>query len=122
MEVPRTRYSDLALADTGQQLSSAEMKRQVMAARSIQLERYAGTPYRYNSELSGKALRRFCKPEPEAAAHLADTFDALGLSVRAHDRVLKLARTIADLDDASSIGISHIAEAIQYRNLDKRSV
>ncbi|MNI88669.1 Competence protein ComM [compost metagenome] len=95
------------------------MKRQVLAARDIQERRYAGTPFLYNGELNGRALRKFCKPEPEAAALLAETFEVLGLSVRAHDRVLKLARTIADLEGSESIGLSHIAEAIQYRNLDK---
>jgi magnesium chelatase family protein len=121
VEVPRTRYQELSAAESGNQLSSGEMRSRVMAARAMQEVRYAGTPYHYNSELNGRALRKFCKPVPEAADLLAETFEALGLSVRAHDRVLKLARTIADLEGSEVIGIAHIAEAIQYRNLDKVS-
>ncbi|MDF2924756.1 MAG: ATP-binding protein [Paenibacillaceae bacterium] len=118
VEVPRTRYSELLPGED--QLSSAEMKALVLAARKLQEERYAGTPYRYNGELNGRALRKFCKPLPEAAALLAAAFENLNLSVRAHDRVLKLARTIADLEGALEIGADHVAEAIQYRNLDKQ--
>lgn len=117
VEVPRTNYSEIAAGTP--QLSSAEMREKVLAARRIQLERYAGQPYRFNGELTGRWLRRFCRPQPEAAELLGSTFDALGLSVRAHDRILKLARTIADLEGQESIGVPHIAEAIQYRNLDK---
>lgn len=120
VEVPRTPYQELTGRGTGH-ISSAEMKQQVMAARRIQEVRFAGTAYRYNGELSGRALRQFCRPVPEAAAMLGQAFDALGLSVRAHDRVLKLARTIADLEGSPEIELAHVAEAIQYRNLDKRN-
>lgn len=118
VEVPRTRYADLAPAEEPP-LSSADMRAQVLKARAIQEARFAGSPYRYNGELSGRGLRRYCRPEPEAAKLLADSFESLGLSVRAHDRILKLARTIADLDGSESIRACHVAEAIQYRNLDK---
>lgn len=121
VEVPRTRYEELAFADPSGQLSSREMKEQVMKARLIQERRYAGSPYRYNGELSGRALRRYCRPTPEAEALLASTFEAMGLSVRTHDRVLKLARTIADLEESGDILLSHLAEAIQYRKLDKKT-
>lgn len=118
VEVPRTRYSDLAPGDI-MPLSSAEMRRQVLQARRVQEQRYAGSSFRYNGELSGRSLRKYCQPTPEAADLLAETFEALGLSVRAHDRILKLARTIADMEGADPIGVSHVAEAVQYRNLDK---
>lgn len=117
VEVPRTNYREMAAGT--RQLSSAEMREKVLAARRIQLERYTGQPYRFNGELTGRWLRRFCRPLPEAAELLGSTFDALGLSVRAHDRILKLARTIADLEGSDIIGVPHVAEAIQYRNLDK---
>lgn len=121
VEVPRTRYEDLAFSDTGGHLSSQEMREQVMYARRIQERRYEGSPYRYNGELSGRALRQFCRPAPEAEALLASAFQVMGLSVRAHDRVLKLARTIADLEGSGEILLNHLAEALQYRKLDKKS-
>ncbi|MNN84006.1 Competence protein ComM [compost metagenome] len=121
MEVPRTRYEDLAFTDTGGHLSSQEMREQVMSARRIQDRRYEGSSYRYNGELSGRALRQFCRPAPEAEALLASAFQVMGLSVRAHDRVLKLARTIADLEGSADILLNHLAEALQYRKLDKKS-
>ncbi|MDF2937522.1 MAG: ATP-binding protein [Paenibacillaceae bacterium] len=120
VEVPRTRYEDLA-SETGGHLSSQDMKAQVMEARRIQERRYEGLPYRYNGELSGRALRQFCRPTPEAEALLASAFQVMGLSVRAHDRVLKLARTIADLEASDEILLNHLAEALQYRKLDKKS-
>lgn len=118
VEVPRTSY--LEFAPSTQQLSSAEMRTVVQQARAMQDQRYKGSSYRYNGELNGRALRKYCHPVPEAAAMLAETFEAFGLSVRAHDRILKLARTIADLEQSHTIEVRHIAEAIQYRNLDKK--
>lgn len=118
VEVPRMGVSELAV--TQPQLSSAEMKQYVQEALEIQRVRYQGVPIRTNAELSGRWLRQFCRPKKEANDLLLATFDALGLSVRAHDRILKLARTIADLEKAEIIDIPHIAEAIQYRSLDKQ--
>jgi magnesium chelatase family protein len=118
VEVPRTRYAELTAADSAP-LSSAEMRERVMFARRAQENRYSGSSIRYNGELSGRSLRRYCKPAPEAEKLLGETFEALGLSVRAHDRILKLSRTIADLDGSDPIRVDHVAEAVQYRNLDK---
>ncbi|WP_438446817.1 YifB family Mg chelatase-like AAA ATPase [Gorillibacterium sp. sgz5001074] len=118
VEVPRTRYADLAPSQD-LPLSSARMREQVRQARHMQEHRYAGSRYRFNGELSGQSLRRYCRPTREAEALLAETFEALGLSVRAHDRILKLARTIADLEESDAILEAHVAEAVQYRNLDK---
>lgn len=118
VEVPRTRYADLAPGDAAP-LSSSSMREHVLTARRMQEKRFAGSPYRFNGELSGQSLRRYCRPVPEAGALLAETFEALGLSVRAHDRILKLSRTIADLEESEAILEPHVAEAVQYRNLDK---
>ncbi|GGH16961.1 hypothetical protein GCM10008013_12080 [Paenibacillus segetis] len=84
------------------------------------MRRYRGTPYSHNSELSGSALRKFSKLSNEAELLLKSSFETLGLSMRAFDRIIKLSRTIADLDGRELIAANHIAEAIQYRQLDRR--
>ncbi|MDQ0048038.1 magnesium chelatase family protein [Paenibacillus polymyxa] len=100
-------------------LSSAEMRRQVLAAQAIQIHRYSKLPFSWNSELSGQMLRKYAVLEQNAAELLDQTMDALGLSMRAYDRILKLSRTIADLHDSEKILTSHVAEAIQYRHMDR---
>lgn len=100
-------------------LSSADMRAQVLEAHERQVRRYRMLQMNWNSELSGTALRRFTKLDPDTADMLHRTIDALGLSMRAYDRILKLSRTIADLDGKENILSSHVAEAIQYRNLDR---
>ncbi|KAF6581034.1 YifB family Mg chelatase-like AAA ATPase [Paenibacillus sp. EKM212P] len=100
-------------------LSSAEMRRQVLAAQAIQIHRYSKLPFSWNSELSGQMLRKYAVLEKNAAELLDQTMDALGLSMRAYDRILKLSRTIADLHDSEKILTSHVAEAIQYRHMDR---
>ncbi|WP_229753276.1 hypothetical protein [Paenibacillus segetis] len=101
-------------------LTSIEMRTQVFTAGEIQMRRYRGTPYSHNSELSGSALRKFSKLSNEAELLLKSSFETLGLSMRAFDRIIKLSRTIADLDGRELIAANHIAEAIQYRQLDRR--
>lgn len=118
VEVPRMSASELGAGLPP--LSSAEMKQAVSRALKIQRERYRGLPVRTNGELSGRWLRQFCRPQKDAAELLLATFDALDLSVRAHDRILKLARTIADLEGEETIAVPHIAEAVQYRHLDRQ--
>lgn len=103
-------------------LSSEEMRLKVNEAQSIQIARYRHTSFRWNSELSGSALRRFTKLDAPAADLLHSTLDMLGLSMRAYDRILKLARTIADLEGETAISFDHVAEAIQYRQLDKQTI
>ncbi|WP_339321337.1 YifB family Mg chelatase-like AAA ATPase [Paenibacillus sp. FSL W8-0194] len=100
-------------------LSSADMRAQVLEAHERQVRRYRMLQMNWNSELSGTALRRFTKLDPDTADMLHRTIEALGLSMRAYDRILKLSRTIADLDGKENILSSHVAEAIQYRNLDR---
>ncbi|GGF96600.1 YifB family Mg chelatase-like AAA ATPase [Paenibacillus aceti] len=105
-----------------QPLSSAEMRAAVEAAEAIQLNRYRHCSFNRNSELSGRLLRKFAPLDPAAAHLLHASFDALGLSMRAHDRIIKLARTIADLEGSDRVLSTHIAEAIQYRQLDQHQV
>ncbi|MDN4087324.1 YifB family Mg chelatase-like AAA ATPase [Paenibacillus polymyxa] len=102
-------------------LSSADMRKQVLVARAIQIRRYSKLPFSWNSELSGQMLRKYAVLDQNAAELLNQTMDALGLSMRAYDRILKLSRTIADLHESEKITTSHVAEAIQYRHMDKAS-
>ena len=71
-----------------------------------------------NSHMDSRDLRRFCRLSPEGEELMKDAFERMGLSARSHDRILRVARTIADLDGAEDIGIEHLAEAIQYRTFD----
>ena len=119
VEVPRIDYGSLGKeAETGG--SSEEMRKAVETAMRIQSDRYAGTGIRFNGELSGRLLRDVCRLKPEAERLMAASFAALGLSARAHDRILKIARTIADLEQSESIEAPHLAEALQYRSFERR--
>lgn len=118
VEVPKPDYRLFHGADP--QLGSADMREQVHAARQRQARRYAGSGLLSNSELSGYRLRQHGRLDADSEALLKRSFEAYGLSARAHDRVLKIARTIADLDESEAIRLPHLAEALQYRSLDKR--
>ncbi|WP_336764993.1 YifB family Mg chelatase-like AAA ATPase [Paenibacillus sp. USHLN196] len=98
--------------------SSAEMQAKVIHAHRIQAARYAQSSVRWNSQLSGTLLRRTIQLPQEAEQLLEQTLQTLNLSMRAHDRIIKMAQTIADLDHDGEIVTAHVAEAIQYRQLD----
>ena len=118
VEVPSVSYADLS-ADTKEE-SSAEIKKRVEKARVIQHNRYKEEGIYTNSQLSSSMIRKYCRISSEIKEILRSAFDNLGLSARAHDRILKVARTIADLEGQEEITVSHIAEAIQYRSLDRK--
>lgn len=115
VEVPRPSIAQ----QSSSPLSSEEMCADVERAVAIQLRRFQGSSYSRNSELSGSALRKFALMSPEATSMLNSSFEALSLSMRAYDRIIKLSRTIADLSDCEMITPVHVAEAIQYRHLDR---
>ena len=97
-----------------------KFKKRIVKARNIQRERYKDMGILTNSELSTKAVSKFCKVNKESEVLLKNAFELLGLSVRAYNKILKVARTIADLENYENIETKHIAEAIQYRNLDRK--
>lgn len=99
--------------------SSAEIKKRVNKAREIQLERFKGTNITCNAKMDAANTRKYCVMSPEAKIILKAAFDRLSLSARAYDKVLRIARTIADLDNSEIIEVSHITEAIQYRTFDR---
>jgi magnesium chelatase family protein len=119
VEVPKPSYAHLK--EHKNSLSSAEMLSKVMKAHKRQQERYKATSIQCNKELSGKLLRSVCQLTEECEGMLSASFEIMGLSARAHDRILRLSRTIADLENCDDIQPEHLAEAIQYRNLDKRA-
>ena len=100
--------------------SSKEIKYRVNKARDIQLERYKGLNIYSNSELTPDLIDRFCKLDVSSKELLKKAFERLGLTGRAYGRILKVASTIADLDESENIKQTHIAEAIQYRSLDRK--
>ena len=98
---------------------SARVRERVVAARQRQAERFAGTPTHSNAQMPARDVRRYCKPDEAGLGLLKAAIERLGLSARAHDRVLKVARTIADLEGEAGVGAQHVAEAVQYRSLDR---
>jgi magnesium chelatase family protein len=96
------------------------MREQVVAARKIQTERFADSRIACNAQMNSRQVRTFCRLDEVGQNLLRDSVNEMGLSARAHDKVLRLSRTIADLDDAADIGTSHINEAVNYRMLDRQ--
>lgn len=117
IEVPAVPYADLVHDAAGR--SSADMRATVRAARLIQERRFAKSRCRTNADLSGRELERHCRLEPSGRAFLEQAVKSLHLSARAYTRVLRIARTIADLEGAPDIAVPHLAEAVNCRALDR---
>ncbi len=120
IEVPAVPYQELASETEG--TSSAELKEMVVAARKLQTRRFVGSRTRYNAQMSSREVRKFCHVEEEAATLMKQSVTSFGLSARAYDKILRLARTIADLESATMISADHVCEAINYRMLDRSLV
>ena len=117
IEVPAVRYEDLRSTQPAE--SSASIRERVIAARHRQLERYSGDGIYANAQMRPKHIKKHCKLDETGENLLAGAVRQLGLSARAYHRILKVARTIADLDHQENIAPNHLLEAIQYRSLDR---
>ena len=118
VEVPAVPFEELSKQAPGE--SSADIRARVLACRALQARRYAAFPrIRSNADLPAGQLQRFCPLEPAAQAVLRSAMDELGLTARAYSRILRVARTVADLAGAQVIAREHLFEAIQYRALDR---
>lgn len=118
VEVPAVPFEDLSRPADG--TGSADMRAQASAARAIQAERFAGAGGGLNGRMSSREVRKFCPMDAETRGMLGTAMADLGLSARAHDRILRVARTIADLAGGGRISPDHLAEAIGYRTLDRK--
>ena len=116
VEVPALEYEELRRKAPAE--SSAEIKKRVNAARDIQHRRFENDGSMCNARMGTSELRKYCALSEESDALMKAAFEAMGLSARSYDRILRVARTIADMEDADNIGPEHIAEAIQYRTYD----
>ena len=114
VEVPSVEFDAMRRKETPE--SSAEVKKRVDAARAIQSQRFTGTEVSCNANMTPAMVGKYCQLDEKGEKILRAAFDRMGLTARSHDRILRVARTIADLDSAEHISAAHLAEAIQYRN------
>lgn len=118
VEVGRVKYEQLV--DPGNQESSAMIREKVKVAREMQLKRFKNTAIKLNSQMTPQDIKKYCRIDEESEVLLKNVFIRFNMSARAYDRILKIARTIADLEESKDIKRQHIAEALQYRTLDKK--
>ncbi len=118
VEVPALEYEELSRRSSAE--SSADIKKRVNAARELQRQRFGGEGTMCNARIGSRELNVVCALDAEGQALMHAAFDSMGLSARSYDRILRVARTIADLDGQKNISAEHIAEAIQYRTYDFR--
>jgi len=118
MEVPPVPFEDLSSHGGGE--GSSEILKRVKKAREIQTERFQRMKIHTNADMSSRHIRKFCSVDEESYDLLERAMERFGLSARAHSRILKIARTIADLEGVQDITAAHVAEAIQYRTLDRK--
>lgn len=118
VEVPPVKFDELRSSEITE--SSAEIKKRVDTARKIQRERFEGSSTLCNAKINAEQFEKACIIDKAAEKTLKDAFESLGLTARAYDRVLKVARTIADLEQSEVIRSEHVLEAVQYRSLDRK--
>lgn len=118
IEVSPVEYEQLSCNSNAE--SSADIKKRVNRARQIQRERFKGTDVKCNAKMTPRMTKEYCVLGNEANELLKLSFEKLGLSARAYDKILRIARTIADLEESKEIAAHHIAEALQYRSLDRK--
>ena len=117
VEVPAVAYKDLK--GEAEAESSEAIRKRVSAAREIQSTRFSRAKIFCNAQMSSRHIKKFCRVDEDSGRLLESAIDKLGLSARAYNRILKIARTIADLENHGDIAAGHVGEAIQYRNLDR---
>jgi len=120
IEVPAVKYRDLASRDPGE--SSREIKTRVDTARRTQLDRFKGMKIYCNAQMTNRHIKKFCQIDETSQRLLELAIDKFGLSAWAYTRILKVARTIADLEGIENIQAPHLSEAIQYRSLDRNLI
>lgn len=119
IDVPAVEFKELRGRGIPEGDSSATIRERVIQARKIQLERFSGEGIYSNSAMQPRHIRKFCELDAESENLLERAMLKQGLSARAHDRILKVARTIADLENSQNVESTHISEAINYRSLDR---
>jgi magnesium chelatase family protein len=118
IEVPAVKYKELSSEVKGE--PSASVRERVIRARDLQLKRFEGAKHIFNNaDMGSKEIRTYCKLDTAGQDLLKMAMSKLGFSARAYDRILKVSRTIADLDNSEDIKSAHLSEAIQYRSLDR---
>lgn len=118
IEVPPVPFRELSDTKTG--TTSSSMREQVIAARDIQRKRFGAAGLKTNGKMTPSQIRTHCVLDSEAETLLKAAMESMGLSARAHDKILRLSRTIADLAASDRIDVTHLSEAINYRTLDKQ--
>jgi magnesium chelatase family protein len=119
VEVPPVAWKDLRSRE-GDGLSSADIRKQVVFARGIQRRRFSENGTATNATMSSRQVREHCRLDAAGESLLKRALSELGLSARAHDKILRVARTIADLEGEANVASHHVAEAVQYRRLDRK--
>lgn len=116
IDVPRLKLDELTNTNNANAETSADIRKRVVKARNIQIERYKGLGIYTNSELTPKLIKKYCVLDEKSITLVKEAIKKFNLSARAYDRLLKLSRTIADLDESENIQVKHVAQAIQYRS------
>jgi len=119
MEVPALKTSEI-IGDAPQGITSSDIRKKVINAREAQKYRFLGSNIHCNSQMSSKLIKKHCTIGDGSKRLLQSAIDRLGFSARAYDKILKVSRTIADLESSPEIEQKHVAEAIQYRNFDRQ--
>ena len=117
IDVPAVKYAELRGGEAIER--SAQIRERVVAARSAQQERFRGTGIFSNARMNTRQVRHHCKLDDAGERLLETAIARMGLSARAHDRILKVARTVADLEGVPNVQSKHLAEAVHYRSLDR---
>jgi len=117
IDVPAVKVRELSAQESGE--SSTEIRERVIRARKIQQQRFAGEPVYCNAQMSPRLIRKHCQLDTASQQLLERAIMKYGLSARAYDRILKVSRTIADLEGAEQIAENYISEAVNYRTLDR---